>query len=161
MVARRLSSYEWRKSQYCESETVFSENVLVPALSAVTEDLRAHGITVAGPGSGPISSVGFGLLSFWPDVALLYQRRRFLAVETKLLGDSARQQSLTQAIGQALLYRTLGYNYVMVALVDRAGRMTSAEAKRLSEYLALEHMGLLALSEAGRVLTALTSSPAV
>jgi hypothetical protein len=82
--------------------------------------MRPSGLTIHGDGKATAPATVLPSCEFRPDVALLYHRNRVTAFEVKFLRTSGRQQSLSAAIGQAVVYKTNGYRAVGIVLLDLA-----------------------------------------
>lgn len=101
-----------------EYEPGFTARVLMPQVRGTLQDINISDLTLTGDGAASAPIIALPSCEFRPDIALLYRRDRFVAFEVKILRSSGRQYSLAAAIGQALIYRSHGYQAVGVILVD-------------------------------------------
>jgi len=76
-------------------------------------------------------------MEFIPDVAVLFHRERILAIEAKFIGSSGRQQALTQALGQSIVYRALGYRHSVVVIADVSRSVTLASASEIADLISM------------------------
>jgi hypothetical protein len=147
-LARRvlsvLASYRFRSPIAGETEPAYTARVLMPALRSALQSADLRQVVLSGDGITPAPSVAFWGLEFKPDIALSLDGRRLCAFEVKYLSVSARQDSLTKAIGQAHLYRILGYPAVCVWLIERSP-LDSGVDSRLDEFLVRSNIGIARL----------------
>ena len=104
-----------------EAEPTFTSHVLQPLIEARLNSLGIVGLVRSGDGAARVRTVSALGLPFFPDLTISYYREPLLAVEVKFLRSTSRQNPVATAIGQALLYRKLGYRAACVALIDLAG----------------------------------------
>lgn len=132
-----------------ESEPAFTGRIIVPAIRDILRGAGLRQVVVSGDGSRPAPSVSFWGLTFKPDIALSLEGERLCAFECKFLTRSGRQDSLSEAIGQAMLYRLVGYPSACVVLIDKSRARIDPD-NRLSELLGRTDVSAVRFSQIPR-----------
>ncbi len=108
------------------SETEFTGTVLVPRVLEFVKSLRHRSLIVNGDGFSPPSSLVFARMSFVPDIEILEFGHRLLAIEVKMIRENDPTGAFTKSIGQAVVYKSLGFEFAHVLLIDCRNHPTSA-----------------------------------
>ena len=106
--------------------------MITPVLLRLSVQLDRNRCIVRGHGASPASLITFAGMQFIPDVELLVDNQRALAVEVKFLRN-ARQKALTNAIGQAAIYGFAGYVSSTALLLDYSAKADSIEFDHLGK----------------------------
>src|SRR5262245_17322474 len=133
IVLSRISRHSLRLPLQNEREPGFTARVLMPLVDQAVREIDISGLTLHGDGRASAPATVLPSCEFRPDIALLYWRKRVVALEVKFLRLSGRQSSLSAAIGQAVVYRATGYEIVGVILIDLAP--VSGEAAAIQSML--------------------------
>lgn len=116
--ASRLDTLEWRSPLEGESEPTYTGSVLLPSATTLIAEVETPGLVVRADGGVAPRPVSLVDVSFYPDLEIAYFDARSLAVEVKFVRDADATGSISKAIGQALIYRSGGFPWVHVVLVD-------------------------------------------
>lgn len=103
-----------------ELEPGFTSRVLRPLIESWVGNLRKPNLLVRGDGSvNSPRALTVGNLVFYPDIEIVAESQRCLAVEVKFIRPNQDPTgSFAKAIGQSILYRELGYASSHAAIVD-------------------------------------------
>jgi hypothetical protein len=78
---------------------------------------------------------------FFPDIEIAEFAARYVAVEVKILRGAQATGSVTKALGQAVLYRSLGFLSAFVIIVDLRPRSDRA-GRSAADWNVLDDAGL-------------------
>ena len=127
---RRFSdeSTRWQFSPNIRTlpETTFTGDYLLPLVKNFLASLDHRSLMLRADGGVvplPLSYAGF---TFVPDLEVREFEKKLLAVEVKFLRDADPSGSLVKAIGQAVIYRALAFEFTYMLVVDCR---TSAESE--------------------------------
>lgn len=126
MIAERLfRSFDeeirgWRfdSSALNKQETAFTGTVLLPKVQDWVRTLGHRSLSLRADGGNPPGSLWVAGMEFVPDMEFREYESKLLAIEVKFLRDSDPSGSLAKSIGQANLYRALGFRFSYVLIVD-------------------------------------------
>lgn len=126
MIAKRLfgrfvetsRSWNFEPSILSSQETAFTGGVLLPRVRDWVGSLGHRSLSLRADGGVPPGAISLAGLDFVPDLEIREFESKLLAIEVKYLRDSDPSGSLAKSIGQAVLYKTLGFEYSCVLLVD-------------------------------------------
>lgn len=124
----------------------------MPVIGRLIRELNHDGLKLRGDGEERPDYVTLGHLKFTPDVAISHNHTREIAVECKFISSWSVNNSISTAIGQAVLYQNLGYRLSMVILIEKGSvrvldRMTIESLAELQADLDLDVIVALAGSE--------------
>jgi hypothetical protein len=110
----------WTFDSTCLSggETQFTGEQVYPRLKKFIESLKHRSLIVRADKNSPPRSLSLHGLTFVPDVEVVEFSDRHLAIEVKFLRDADPSGSLAKAIGQGLLYKSLGFAYSHLLVID-------------------------------------------
>jgi hypothetical protein len=134
IVIDRLGRAEIALPKAAEREPAFTARVLSPIIRNAISSIGVAGLRWGGDGARhtlpTVTTMG---LSFAPDLAIQFERRRILAFEVKFLRREQRQTALATALGQALLYKSFGYESVGIILIETSPRRSSTLAMEFAD----------------------------
>ena len=133
LLSERLRDSELEAPLPGEREPAFTARCLLGIVRASLSDLRIHGLVEGGDGGSRARPVSLCGLLFYPDLTVRYHGEPVLAFEVKYLGRAGRQSSMATGLGQAYLYRQVGYKHAGAFLIDLANRITDDEIKGAEE----------------------------
>ena len=114
-----LRGLVWPQVQEGENEPAYTGRAILPRLVELISELNHPGLKLRGDGFEAPDYVTLGNLTFTPDVAFSHNHSRELAVECKFVSSGAVNNRIATALGQASLYKTLGYKASMLVLVGK------------------------------------------
>jgi len=103
---------------FSETEEQYTARVVRPYIDKFVKDTRSPGLVVRSDGQQQPLRVQVNGITAIPDIEIGEGREVLLAVEVKFLRDQDPSGSLTKAIGQAVLYRSLRAHQAAVMLID-------------------------------------------
>lgn len=112
-----------------EGEVAYTARAIVPTLQDFLDRLSISGLLLGGHHTGINRPIRYLGMDFHPDVAVLENERRLLALEIKFLTSSGRSTAFTTALGQALAYRNGGYLTAAALIIDRSGLTTTSQIR--------------------------------
>jgi hypothetical protein len=114
----------WRfdSSALEKQETVFTGTVLLPRVHDWIRTLGHRSLSLRADGGSPPGSLTVAGMEFVPDMEFWEYESKLLAIEVKFLRDTDPSGSLAKSIGQASLYRALGFRFSYVFIVDCRNR---------------------------------------
>lgn len=111
----------WEPLENGEKEPSYTSRVLAPQVQNFLGNLNEPGLQLKADGDLRPVPIAFDGRQFYPDISIDHFTERNIAIECKFLGQSHLNAALTTAIGQAVVYRSLGYRAALVLLVSRTG----------------------------------------
>lgn len=111
----------WEAPLAGEKEPTYTARVLAPQVESFLATLNEPRLQLKADGDLRPVPIAFDSRHFYPDISIDHLNERVLAIECKFMGDSHVNSSLTTAIGQAVVYRSLGYRAAFVFLISRLG----------------------------------------
>jgi hypothetical protein len=121
-------------------ELGYTSEQIRPWVENWTASLKQPQLLVRGDGGAPATALMLGDMQFYPDVEILEFDKKHVAVEVKLLRSNDGTGSLTKALGQSVIYRTLGFDTVHVALIDVRG--THIQERELPDWSLMNASGI-------------------
>jgi hypothetical protein len=100
------------------SERVFTAKYLYPRVDEWVRSLATPSLVVRSDGSTPPRRLSLEETTFVPDLEIGEHNATYVAVEVKLLKTTNSSAAITKAIGQAVVYRSLGFESSHVVIVD-------------------------------------------
>lgn len=121
-VLDALESISWPGVIAGETEPHYTARVVFPPLRGLQQKLGHPGLSIRSDGFETPEYVTLGNLTFVPDISFSHDHQREIAIECKfvMLGNTNNQ--LSTAIGQATLYKSLGYKSSIVLLIEKDSR---------------------------------------
>jgi hypothetical protein len=104
-----------------EGETSYTSRCVQALVSTELDAIQFPGLFRRGDGAASVDTVEFMGMHFYPDVAVTLYSQRLVAVEVKLLRRGNRQNAIATALGQAMIYKSAGYEHAVVLLIDTVG----------------------------------------
>lgn len=117
-VLTRLTEAALPQVLESETEPTYTGRAILPALEEMIRELNHPGLKLRGDGLERPDYVTLGHLKFTPDVAISHDHSREIAVECKFISARSVNNPVSTGIGQATLYRNLGYRLSMLILVE-------------------------------------------
>jgi hypothetical protein len=113
-------AFDWRFDLECLAggETTFTGSQIYPRMKQFVESLHHRSLTLRADKNRPPGSLSLHGLTFLPDVEITEFAVKHLAIEVKFLRYTDPSGSLAKAIGQGLLYKSLGFAYSHILVVD-------------------------------------------
>lgn len=121
-----IATWKIPRSKLNLPETEFTGTILVPRVLEFVKSLRHRSLVVNGDGFSPPSSLVYANMSFVPDIEILEFGHRLLAIEVKMIRDNDPTGAFTKSIGQAIVYKSLGFEFAHVVLIDCRNFSTQA-----------------------------------
>lgn len=101
-----------------EKERDFTGRVIVPEVSKWLQSLRLPWLSLKGDGATQPEPLHFEGMSFIPDLTIKAFEKRYLALEVKFLTDVDAGGSLSKALGQSQIYKSLGFIFSHAIAID-------------------------------------------
>ena len=120
-----IQSQEFPAPRGDQPEPSYTGDVVLPRVEEFTKNLGKDFLVVRGDGGVPPLPLTIDGLQFFPDLEIVSFTDRYIALEVKILRGGDFTGALTKALGQALIYRTLGVRDSHVVLIDH--RYTSSK----------------------------------
>lgn len=118
LFASWVQDQELPQPRVDQPETNYTGEVILPRVEDFTRNLGKDFLVVRGDGGVPPLPLTIDGLQFFPDVEIVSFTDRYISLEVKILRGGDFTGALTKALGQALIYRTLGVRESHVLLVD-------------------------------------------
>ena len=112
------ASWQFAPSIRSLAETTFTGDYLLPLVKDFLASLDHRSLMLRADGGVaplPLSYAGF---TFVPDLEVREYEKKLLAVEVKFLRDTDPSGSLVKAIGQAVIYRALAFEFTYMLVID-------------------------------------------
>jgi len=132
-----LMTWKLPKVELQLAEPEFTGQVLMPKIIEFVKGLRHKSLVVNGDRYSPTSSLHYAQMSFMPDIEILEFGRRLLALEVKMIRDGDPSGAFTKSLGQALIYKSLGFDFAHVMLFDCRSQITHAWLSKSTGTLSL------------------------
>lgn len=135
----RLELLTWKlpKVHLGLAEPDFTGTVLIPRVLEFVKTLRHNSLVVNGDRFSPTSSLFHAQMSFIPDIEILEFGHRLLAIEVKMIRESDSSGAFTKSLGQALVYKSLGFEFAHVVLLDCRNKPVQAWGSKSTGMLSL------------------------
>lgn len=118
LFVNEFKSWTFEADAIGGGETQFTGEQIYPRLKKFVDSLNHRSLTLRADKNRPPASLSLHGLMFLPDVEITEFAEKHLAIEVKFLRDTDPSGSLAKAIGQGLLYKSLGFAYSHVLVVD-------------------------------------------
>lgn len=167
MIAERLfqsfdeeiSGWRFNSSALDKQETAFTGTVLLPRVQDWVRTLGHRTLSLRADGGSPPGSLSVAGMDFVPDMEFREYESKLLAIEVKFLRDTDPSGSLAKSIGQATLYRALGFKFSYVLIVDcRNQALEIWGGSRARRIILPPEVGLVVFGKKNGELAALTTS---
>lgn len=113
-----LESHVFEAMSEGQQERTLTKNQIGPALKKFATSLGIHQLVVRHDGESSVRPLLRYGMTFLPDAQILLGNQKLLAVEVKILRDSDPSGSLSKAIGQTFMYKSLGYEISLGMIFD-------------------------------------------
>lgn len=126
-----------------QTEPSYTAAHLLPGVVEFVRTLERPFLMVRGDGGPPSLPLIIDGLSYFPDLEIVAPRSRYVAVEVKFLRDLDPTGALAKAIGQGVLYRSLGVRRSHIVLIDlRQGRDSTIDKSGLELMDSVRGLGI-------------------
>jgi hypothetical protein len=134
LAKRFVKNIAWQEPYLGEREPQYTARVLAPGLQSEVTLLRHPGLVVRSDGILTPQPVKFDRATHFPDMSINFHHDRVVAVEVKFFDDTLSGQGYLTAIGQGVIYSSLGYTWSLVILVGKnsASRIDQAAVDSLN-----------------------------
>jgi hypothetical protein len=119
------------------AEPRFTGDHLYERAKSFVETLNRKSLLIRADGHVAPWQLRFSGMSFVPDLEIVEFERRHLAVEVKFIREVDPSGSITKAMGQVLLYKSLGFEQAHALIVDTRLSSNALELQRDVEKLLL------------------------
>lgn len=116
-----------------EGEVAYTSRALVPLVQDFLERLSIPRLLLGGHHTGINRPIRYLGMDFHPDLVVLENEKRLLALEIKFLTGQRRSTSFTTALGQTLAYRNGGYRAAAALIIDRSDLSTTSQLRAARE----------------------------
>jgi len=99
-------------------EPELTGTVLIPQMLAFVQRLGHKSLIVTGDRFSSPTALWHAQMSFVPDMEVLDYGTRLLAIEVKVIRDTDPSGAFTKSLGQAVIYRSLGFFCSHVIVLD-------------------------------------------
>lgn len=124
-VLADLDSYNWPRIEQHKQERWVTKHIVRPVVLNTLLEIGEKRLILSSDGEyAPKKIIKYGM-SFAPDLDITYLDQRCIAFEVKLLRDSDASGSITKALGQAIIYKELGYENTLCLTFDCRTRKSS------------------------------------
>lgn len=113
-----LESHSYEAMAEGQQERTLTKNQVGPAIKKFATSLGIHQLVVRHDGESSVRPLLRHGMTFLPDAQILLGNQKLLAVEVKILRDSDPSGSLSKAIGQTFMYKSLGYEISLGMIFD-------------------------------------------
>ncbi len=113
-----LGNWEIPVDQLALPEPELTGTVLIPQLLAFVSKLGHKSLVVTGDRFSPPTALTYAQMSFVPDIEILDYGSRLLGIEVKVIRDTDPSGAFTKSLGQAVIYRSLGFYCAHVLVLD-------------------------------------------
>lgn len=117
-----IESLELPRVKETQQERSFTQKVVYPKLLEWVESLEIPQLIVRSDGIRTPRQINKFGMTFIPDLEVTHLSQKCIAVEVKLLRSTDPSGSLAKAVGQAKLYRELGFEISSAIIVDARRR---------------------------------------
>jgi hypothetical protein len=117
-VTQHFADLESPAIAWGQQERTLTKSWVGPKLKQYVDTLLIPQMVLRYDGSTAVRPLLKYGMTFLPDAHLNLGHQRICAIEVKFLRDSDPSGSLTKAIGQTLMYRTLGYEMSLGLIFD-------------------------------------------
>ena len=139
IVQDELAQTEFPVPSASQSERKFTGAYVLPRLREIVSKTRENRIVVHGDGAHPALRMNVAGMQFCPDAEFKINGERLLAFEVKLIRPGDPSGSFAKAIGQAVSYRSLGYDAAFVLAFDTRPRHLLTTSSLKSKIEAVTH----------------------
>lgn len=135
---------EWVEPLDLESEPSYTGRCIFPQLEKCLKEINEPKLLLRSDNSmvGRPRPVLFGGQRFFPDLSFELSTNRSLAIEVKFLKSDNFSGSVATAIGQAFVYKSLGYDFSHVVMVAKATNIELTKNEVLELSVALNKHGV-------------------
>ena len=113
-----LQSTNWPKIQSTDQERSVTKHFVAPVVRETLSQLGINRLVLSSDGTRvPKPLIKFGM-SFSPDLEIRFADQKCIAFEVKLLRDHDASGSLSKALGQALIYKSFGFERSICVVFD-------------------------------------------
>jgi len=124
-VLADLDSISWPKIDQNRQERWVTKHLVRPIVSKTLLEIGEKRLILSSDGeNAPRQIIKYGM-SFSPDLDITYLEQRCIAFEIKLLRDADASGSISKAIGQAIMYKELGYQNSLCLIIDCRSRKST------------------------------------
>lgn len=118
---------KWTTPLEGEREPEYTARILAPFFRTEVARLRHLGLVVRADGTITAQAVMFDTARHYPDMAVNYHFERVGAIEVKFIDEFLSGQAYLTALGQGLLYSSMGYKWSVVVLVGKTKGATVSQ----------------------------------
>lgn len=142
-----LAQLAWQSPHENEREPNYTARALAPGIQEQVQLLNHSGLVVRSDGVLTPQAVQFDKAQHYPDMAINFHHDRIGAIEVKFFDDSLRGQAYLTAIGQGVMYSSLGYSWSIIVLVAKTptANIDQGYIDALNSNLASSHVFLTKL----------------
>ncbi len=113
-----LESHTYEATSEGQQERTLTKNQIGPALRKFALSLGIPQLVVRHDGDSPARPLLRHGMTFLPDAQISLGNQKILAVEVKILRENDPSGSLSKALGQTFMYRSLGYEISLGMVFD-------------------------------------------
>jgi hypothetical protein len=113
-----LQNQAYEATSEGQQERTLTKNQIGPALRKFALSLGIPQLVVRHDGDSPVRPLLRHGMTFLPDAQISLGSQKVLAVEVKILRESDPSGSLSKALGQTFMYRSLGYEISLGMIFD-------------------------------------------
>lgn len=126
LFSQFLESCVWPLESTVDGEVAFTSNEVLPRVKQWLKTLRRNTLVIRSDGEA-LQPLPLSLLSatFRPDLEIVEHSDRLIALEVKFIKQNDPSGSIAKAIGQALLYKTVGSKKSFALLIDLRGQSSN------------------------------------
>jgi hypothetical protein len=124
-----------------QSERSYTGRVLLPLTSGWVENIGVPSLFVRADGGVPTLPLSLEGMFFYPDIEIVEHGARYIAVEVKFLTEAHSTGALSKAVGQAAMYRSLGFASAQVMVIDLRPQLPSHSVRSAASWNAMSPGG--------------------
>lgn len=137
LLVKEMPTWLLPRAETQLSELEVTGKVLVPIFEKFVRGLRHRSLIVNGDGHTVPSALVQARMSFVPDIEIIEFGQRLLAVEVKIIRDLDPSGAVTKALGQSLMYKSMGFRHAHAILIDCRDEAVVAWKSKLTSQFAM------------------------